>query len=154
VARPPGPAIGIAARVADQVHFVVGASVERLKWGIQTSREAAEQAGRDPDTLRFSAMIAVRPHEYLATARQLARAIVPSMSRFLIMNKKLASPTSELERVSLQRIVDYYDMRTHAQGARMAEMLDPQYIDSFAVVGPADQCLERQQQVAALASTD
>lgn len=146
-----GPkAIGIAARVADRVSFVVGANVERLKWGMETARRAAEEAGRDPATLKFSAWVLVYPHEQIEVARKMSLAAVSSMSRFLVMNQKVVGPASAAERATLERLGAAYDMKSHGQKGAQSDVLDPAFIDSYAIVGPTGGCLERIQEIAAL----
>lgn len=146
-----GPrAIGVAARVAERVSFVVGANVERLKWGLETARQAAEEAGRDPATLKFSAWLMVHPHENIEVSRRLVSGGVSGMSRFLIMNKKIAAPVSDAERRTLERLAGAYDMATHSQGGAQAQALDSEFIDSFAILGDPAHCLERVQEIAAL----
>ena len=146
-----GPkAIGIAARVADQVTCVMGADPQRLKWALDTANRVAEEAGRDPAELSFGTWLIVRPHDDINIARQLAEGHVSGMSRFLILNKKVVGPTSDKERATLERVAQSYDMKTHTQGGAQAEALDPAFIDAFAVVGSAAHCVERIQEIASL----
>jgi 5,10-methylenetetrahydromethanopterin reductase len=146
-----GPkAISIGARVAEKVSFVVGADVARIKWGMDIARQAAEQAGRDPATLKFGAWLLVRPHDDLNIARSLGAGGVAGMGRFQIMNKKVVGPVSDSQRRTLEKIAEVYDMKTHAVGGAQADALDPEFIDSFAIVGKASHCVERIQEIAAL----
>jgi 5,10-methylenetetrahydromethanopterin reductase len=146
-----GPkAIGIGARVAERISLVMGADVGRLKWGLETARTAAEQAGKDPASLKTCAFLIVHPHDDVAVARRLAAGGISGMSRFLIMNKKVAAPVSAAERQSLERLAQAYDMKTHALGGAQAEALDPEFMDSFAILGNSTHCLERLQEIAAL----
>ncbi len=51
--------IAIAARHAERVMFTVGADIERLRWGIETARAAAQEAGRDPETASCSVLTSI-----------------------------------------------------------------------------------------------
>jgi len=54
--------IDIAARRADRICFAVGADTGRLGACIARARNAAEAAGRDPDSLRFGAFVSCVVH--------------------------------------------------------------------------------------------
>ena len=52
-----GPrSIALGAQLADRVTFAVGAAPERVDWALQIARRAAEEAGRDPDAIRFGGL--------------------------------------------------------------------------------------------------
>jgi 5,10-methylenetetrahydromethanopterin reductase len=146
-----GPkAIAIAARAADQVMFMLGADIERLKWAVGIAREAAEKAGRDPATLGLGAWLLLYPHDDLAIGRALAAPGAATSARFMTINKKVAGPVSETERATLARVGKSYDMRHHATGGPQAEALDPGFLDRYAVLGSPARCVERIQEILAL----
>ncbi|WP_455834210.1 LLM class flavin-dependent oxidoreductase [Pseudarthrobacter siccitolerans] len=140
-----GPkSIAIAARYVDRISFALGADTERLKWGIRTAREEAERSGRDPETLSFGAYVPCYPHEDAEVARDLARGMVASMSRFSAMHKKASGPMTERDRANVERVAATYNMKAHgASSSDQAQGLDPEFIDNFALVGPAQGCIDR-----------
>jgi len=143
-----GPkAIAIGARTAEHVLLMMGAEVGRLRWGVQTAREAAEKAGRDPATLKLGAWVQLRPHDDLAVGRALAAPGSATTARFLTINRTIAAPVSEAERATLKRVGETYDMLHHATGGPQAETLDPEFLDSFNIIGPAARCVERLEEI-------
>ena len=136
--------IALAARHADCISFAVGANVERLKWSINEARQEMERVGRDPASLRFGAYIPFYPHPDQAYAREIAKGLVASMSRFSIMNKKVAGPVSESERKNLERVGNLYDMGKHGDdGSRQSQAIDAEFIDQFGLVGDPQRCVDR-----------
>jgi len=143
-----GPkAIAIAARTAEQVMFMMGAEVGRLRWAIQAAREAAEKAGRDPATLKLGAWVLLYPHDDIAVGRALAAPGAATAARFLTINKTIAGPVSDAARATLKRVGEAYDMTHHATGGPQADVLDPEFLDSFAILGPSARCIERLQEI-------
>ena len=136
--------IALAARHADCISFAVGANVERLKWSIDQARQEMERIGRDPASLRFGAYIPFYPHPDQAYAREIAKGLVASMSRFSIMNKKVAGPVSEHDRANLERVASTYDMGKHGDdGSRQSQAIDAEFIDEFGLVGDPQRCVDR-----------
>lgn len=140
-----GPAvIGIAARLADQVTFGVGADPARLAWAIETARAARRDAGLDPSTLRMGAYVNVVAHPDEGVARELAASGVATFSRFSIMHGKTSGPVSDRARTALENVSRSYDLREHASGdAKHGGAVDPDYIASFGIVGTPAQCADR-----------
>ncbi|AVA14672.1 LLM class flavin-dependent oxidoreductase [Sphingopyxis sp. MG] len=136
--------IAIAARHADRIGLALGASVERLKWAIATAREELERTGRDPAQLKFGAYIPCYPHANHQLARDLSQGMVASMSRFSVMNKHVVGPVTDQERANLERVASTYDMKNHgANSSKQSEVLDPEFIDKFGLVGDPAVCVER-----------
>ncbi|MBS03294.1 MAG: hypothetical protein CMQ24_11380 [Gammaproteobacteria bacterium] len=136
--------IGIAARHADRILFALGAVPERLQWGIETARAAAEAAGRDPASLRFGAYVNVVCDDDLIRARQLARAGTSLFARFSVMHGKVNGPVDAAQADVLQTIHDTYDMNKHAQaGGEQTKALTDEFLDSYAILGGAATCIER-----------
>lgn len=143
-----GPkAIAIAARCADQVMFMMGAEPGRLRWAIQLAREAAEKAGRDPATLKLGAWVLLYPHGDVAVGRALAAPGAATTARFLTINRTIVGPVSDSARATLTRVGESYDMLHHATGGPQADVLDPEFLDAFTLVGPASRCVERLQEI-------
>ncbi len=143
--------IGIAARHADRIMFALGAEVERLKWGIETARASAKEAGRDPDSLLFGAYVNLVCHEDLEIARRLGRSGTSLFARFSVMHGKVSGPASESEQAVFNNVHDRYDMNKHAQadGAQTTALTDD-FMDHFAIIGSAELCVERLKAVEAL----
>ncbi len=140
-----GPrAIGIAARHADRVMLAVGADPKRIAWGIATAREAAEKAGRDPDSLGFGAYVNVVCHADAAKGRELGRASTGLFARFSVMYGEVSGPADEQQADVLHKIHDRYDMKAHGrQGGQQTTALTDEFIDGYAVVGEGAYCAER-----------
>ena len=136
--------IGIGARHAERVMFTLGADPERLQWGIETAREAATAHGRDPDTLAFGAYVNVACHPDRATARNLVRGGLTTFARFSIMHGDISGPVDEAQAKVLGELHDRYDMNKHTRAdSRQAEVLTDEFIDRYAIVGNADEVLEK-----------
>lgn len=139
-----GPkAIEMGARTADAVILAVGADPDRIRWGIECAREAARAVGRDPDQVKVGCYISIVPHNDIEKARELAAPIVASQARFSIMNKKVVGPASAHQRETFEKLSQVYDMSAHGRGGAQTAVLDAEFIDQFAVVGPPSRCIER-----------
>ena len=143
--------IGIGARHAERIMFTLGADPMRLRWGIEVARQAAAAYGRDPAGLRFGAYINLACHPDIDTARNLVRGGLTTFARFSVMHGGISGPVDAAQSAVLDRLHDRYDMNRHTRAdSQQAEVLTPQFIDQFAVVGSPDQCISRLQSLAAL----
>ena len=140
-----GPrSIALAAQLADRVTFAVGAAPERLRWALQTARQAAHDAGRDPDTIRFGAWLNVAVDNDHERGIESLRGGVGTFAHFSGMSDSPTDMQPEiLQRVSrgLQR---EYDTRQHGQpDAAHTSLLDDEFIDWFAITGPTIEVIDR-----------
>ena len=136
--------IGIAARHADRVLLAVGAEPKRIVWGIETARRAAEEAGRDPDTLEFGAYVNVVCHDDPAVGRELGRATTGLFARFSVMYGEISGPADEQQAEVFHQLHDRYDMNAHGQsGGQQTSALTEEFIDGYAIVGGPDHCAAR-----------
>lgn len=143
--------ISTAARHAEQVLLSVGASPERIRWGIETARRARSDAGLDPEAVSFGAFVNVVAHPEVDVARELASGGLASFARFSVMHGEATGPLSDDDRRVLERIHAAYDMTRHTQaGASQTEALDPDFVDRFGIVGPPEVCVERLEELVAL----
>lgn len=143
--------IGIAARHADRIMFALGADVERLKWGIETARSAAGEAGRDAETLSFGAYVNVACHDDLSVARSLGRAGSSLFARFSVMHGEVSGPASESQQAVFNDLHSRYDMNKHAQAdGDQTNTLTDEFMDSYAIIGSADHCIDRLSAIKAL----
>ena len=136
--------IGIAARHADRIMFALGAAPERIQWGIDTARAAAEAAGGNADALRFGAYVNVVCHDDRALGRELGRASTSLFARFSVMHGTVSGPADASQEAVFHDVHDRYDMNKHAQAdGKQTTALTDEFMDSFAVIGGADYCIER-----------
>jgi 5,10-methylenetetrahydromethanopterin reductase len=130
--------IAAAARHAERIDFTVGAEPDRLRWAIDTARAAAEDRA-----VSLGAYLNVAVHPQRATARDLVRGTTAILARFATEGAP-ADGLSEVTRTGIDRLGADYDDARHGQGsAPHARALDDDFIDRFAVVGPASEVVER-----------
>lgn len=136
--------IAAAARHADRIYLALGADPDRLAWGVAEGRRAAEDAGRDPDELSFGAYVNVVCHDDVARAREIGRGSTSLFARFSAMHGSVAAPATEAQREVFEAVHAAYDMNHHARddGAQTGVLTDD-FLDSFAILGPVDRCVER-----------
>jgi 5,10-methylenetetrahydromethanopterin reductase len=143
--------IGLAATKAERVMFALGTDPDRIAWGIEIAREARKQAGLDPEALRFGAYANIVSHPDLATARELVSGGLTTFARFQVMHGKLSGPAAEDQRRVFEDLHDRYDMKHHTQSdSPQTRTLTPEFIESYAIVGPAQHCEARLRALAAL----
>jgi 5,10-methylenetetrahydromethanopterin reductase len=140
--------IALAARHAERVMFALGADPERLAWGVELARSAAEEAGRDPAALQFGAYVNVACHADLNVARELARAGTSLFARFSAMHGTVSGPAAGGQEAVFLGVRERYDMNKHAQrGGAQTQVLDDAFMDRYAIVGGADHCTTRFEQL-------
>jgi len=132
--------IAAAAPVADMVSLSVGAEVERLRWGVETARAAGAR--------RLAAYVIAAAHPDVRVARELVRANVGIFAHFARGSLDRLDPS---DRVVVQEVTRAYDTERHAQSAsRQTSVVPDDFVDRFAIVGPAGRCVERLHAVEAL----
>jgi 5,10-methylenetetrahydromethanopterin reductase len=137
--------IAAGARHAERLDFTVGAEPERLRWAIETARAAA--GDRDPS---LGAFLNVAVHPDRAVARELVRGSTAIFARFATEGAP-ADGLSDVTRAGIQRLAAGYDEARHGHAdAPYARRLEDEFIDRFALVGPADEVLDRLAGLAAL----
>lgn len=143
--------IGAAARHAERVMLALGADAKRIQWGIDTAREAAERAGRDPATLKFGAYVNLVCHDDLDAAREIGRGGTSLFARFSAMHGKVNGPADEGQLEVFNNVHDRYDMNKHAQaGGSQTTALTDEFMDNYAIIGGASHCIERLQSLASM----
>lgn len=136
--------IAAAARHADRVLFALGADQDRVRWGIDVARDARRAAGLEPDGVAFGAFVNVVCLPDVATARDLARGGLSTFARFSVMHGEIVGPVSDEQAEIMHRLHDDYDMRSHTRGdSAQAGVLSDEFVDSYAIVGPPERCIER-----------
>jgi 5,10-methylenetetrahydromethanopterin reductase len=145
--------IAAAARHAEEVDFTVGAEQERLRWAIAAAREAAARAGRDagglsPLSLGAYVNVAVDPDR--GAARDLIRGSTSTLARFGTEGAP-ADGLSATTREGIEKLTAAYEEAAHGRSASAAaQSLSDDFIDRFAVCGPAAEVTERLLALAAL----
>jgi 5,10-methylenetetrahydromethanopterin reductase len=136
--------IAAAARHADRVTLALGADPERVAWGMAQARDV------DPDVV-VGAFVNVVCHDDRDTARALASGSTSTFARFNVMHGTTHGPMPAGSKALLQEVHDAYDMREHTRaGSPQAERLTADFTDGFAVLGPAEQCVARLQELIGL----
>jgi 5,10-methylenetetrahydromethanopterin reductase len=141
--------IDLSARVADHVCFAVGADPEFLAGRVAAAREAAQRSGRDPATLRLGAMVNCVVGEDVAAARDAVRGSAATFARFSSFrgNDSARLPAPLQKAVAWVR--DHYDMKHHTRAdAEHTRGIEDEFVDWFAIVGPAELARDRFQQLA------
>lgn len=143
--------IDLAARRADCIALAVGADLEHLGEVRSQALESARRAGRDPGALRIGAYLNCFVSGDPAVARDAVRGTVATFARFSAFEgSQLARLPAPLQKVAAY-LREHYDMRVHTRSeAEHARALEDEFIDWFAVTGPAAEVTDRLRRVAAL----
>ena len=141
----------LAALYGDRVVLAVGAELDRLRWGIDVARQAAEEAGRDPDALQFAAYINVIVHDDIDEAKRLGEGGISLFTRFSSMHGNVVGPTSDADRRVFETVHDAYNMNEHSRaGSQQAAQIPGDFAARFGVLGGASECIDRLAAIAAL----
>jgi len=134
--------IAAAARHADGVDLTVGAELERLRWGVRIVHEA----GRPEQGI--GAFVNVAVDDDADRARALVRGSVATFARFGASSA--AAGSSERARQDIAQVSADYEKEHHGEAAAaFARRLDDEFIDTFAVAGPAATVRRRLSEIAA-----
>lgn len=143
--------IEMAARLAEQVTFSVGAIPERVSWAIETARAARTAAGLPADGVAYGAQIIVICHKDRAAAQEMAASAVPPLARFQVIQGAAAGPASADDAANFEGVRRGYDMTQHdksmATNKLIGAALTPEFIDRFAIAGTPEHCIQRLQQL-------
>jgi 5,10-methylenetetrahydromethanopterin reductase len=130
--------IALAAKHAEAIDFTVGAEPARIRWAVETARTAARDRA-----LSLGAFLNVAVDPDRAVARDLVRGSTAILARFATEG---APPDglSDVTRAGIERLAADYDESRHGQAAAAhAQALEDEFIDRFALVGPAEEVVER-----------
>jgi 5,10-methylenetetrahydromethanopterin reductase len=157
--------ITMAARYADGVSFAVGADLGRLAQCRDLVLDTCRAHGRDPGEVMLGAYVqlAVCDGEAeRARARDVIRGLVMTHSRFSGFDGTALPEVSGDDRRPIQRSLDAMEsvLRSSAGGTARTtggapgeldfyprEAVDETFIDRFAIVGSAEYCAERLQEI-------
>ncbi|MER6830733.1 LLM class flavin-dependent oxidoreductase [Streptosporangium sp. NPDC000563] len=140
-----GPkAIAMAAREADGIMFALGADPERIAAAIAWARQSRAEAGKDPADLTFGAYINVMTGYDVEAARSMLAGAVLTIARFSA-TARFATEDPALQE-QYRRAAEAYDRIHHASSVSgHGTVLEPEFIDRFAVAGPPQACVDRLQ---------
>ena len=148
-----GPkALAVAGRVADGV-IIQLADPEIIQWIMATARQAAQEAGRDPNELKCIVGAPSHISDDLADAREQVRwfpAMVSNHVMDLIERYGWESeiPAALTDYVKARKFYDYKD---HSRvGAAHGEFVIDEICDRFCVIGSAEQCVDKLRQLEAV----
>ncbi|MBM9469502.1 LLM class flavin-dependent oxidoreductase [Nakamurella leprariae] len=134
-----GPAtIAAGVRAASRVDLTVGADPARIAWAVDVARRAA-----GPDqTVSLGAFVNVAVHPDVTVARQLVRGSAAIFAHF-VSEGPLRS-LSDGDRAVISRFGRAYQEAQHGLStADHVALLPDEFLDRFAVLGSAEQCLDR-----------
>ena len=140
--------IEAAARQADGICLAVGADPAHVGAMMAHAREAARKAGR---TIRIGAYVNAVVNDDPRVARDAVRGSAATFARFSAFR---GSPLDRLPgplATAARYLREHYDMREHTrQDAAHTAGIGDEFVDWFAIAGPADAARERFRQLAAL----
>jgi probable F420-dependent oxidoreductase len=141
-----GPrALGVAGRVGDGV-IIQLADPQIIQWIMDTARQSADEAGRDPDALKCIVGAPAMVTDDLAHAREQVRwfpAMVSNHVMDLIEKYGWDSsiPPALTDFVKARKFYDYKD---HSRvGAAHGEFVTDEIADRFTVIGNVEQTIEK-----------
>jgi 5,10-methylenetetrahydromethanopterin reductase len=139
-----GPKVlAVAGRLADRVCLGLGADVDRIVWAIDTARAARSDAGLDPASLSVVALVSVGIGDDLVRARRSVSNMVASAARFAVINGSVAGPVSKEQEAVYRAIGQSYDMQRHGGQGAQVDVLTDEFVDSYAIIGSSQRCVER-----------
>lgn len=134
--------IALAARLADRITFGLGADPIRLREAVALARSEREAAGLDPASLSIGAYVNTVANPDVDVAREVVRGGAASFAHFSGMAG--APKQAGRDGAIFEAIGSGYDMEGHgAAGSSHAASLPDDFLDRFAVAGPAEHCVSR-----------
>ncbi len=140
--------IDMAARLGNRVMFALGADIDRLKWGVHAALEAAKKEDR---TVSLGAYVNVVCHDDVPAARQMVQGGLSTFARFSVMHGEVKGTITKAQKAVLENLHSQYNMKEHTKtDSKQANAMPAEFIDQYAIVGPADYCVERIKEIEAL----
>jgi len=132
--------IAIGARLAERVSFSLGSDIDRVAWGIDQVRGAVGAGNKMPS---LGVYLNVCVHDDIERAAELVRPGVGIFAHFTSMPGASRERVQQRDDAVYDRLGDY-DKARHGSGeAAHAQALPLDFIERFAVIGPAERCIER-----------
>ncbi|MDQ3876094.1 MAG: LLM class flavin-dependent oxidoreductase [Actinomycetota bacterium] len=121
------------AREADAVTFAVGADADRIRWAVETARDAG--------ATRFGAYVVAAAHPDIAVARGLVRANVAIFARF---SRGALARLRDDDRRVVEEVSRSFETGEHPHlAAGQPALVTDEFVDRYAVAGPPERCVER-----------
>jgi probable F420-dependent oxidoreductase len=148
-----GPrALGVAGRVSDGVIIQLADPVI-IEWIMATARKAAEEEGRDPDTLECIVGAPSHITDDLADAREQVRWFPAMVSNHVMDLIEKYGWDSEIpkELTDFVKARKFYDYKDHSRvGAKHGEFVSDEICDRFCVIGSTEQCAAKLRELEAV----
>ncbi len=139
--------IAMAARIAEQVTFSVGASTGRMGWALDLARKARTDAGLAQEGVSYGAQVVVACHTDDEAAMAMATQSCAPLARFQVIQGSAAGPMDAVDAANFDAVRKGYDMNKHGGIAeaklKLGSALTPDFVRRFAIVGPPDHCTQR-----------
>jgi 5,10-methylenetetrahydromethanopterin reductase len=138
--------IEMAAALAEQVTFSVGAVPDRIRWAVELAQAARARRGLPATGGSYGAQIIVVCHRERQAALDMAGAAVASLGRFQVIQGAPAGPLGPGDAENFAAIRSGYNMNEHAKteaSKLIGASLSPDFVGRFAIAGPPDHCVER-----------
>jgi 5,10-methylenetetrahydromethanopterin reductase len=128
--------IETAAELCDRVTFALGADPKRLAWGVDLARSVR------PD-VALGAYVTVVVDDDRDRAFALSKGGIATFVRFSAMHGRVHGTVSEHDAQVMLDVPRAYDMYRHARSGPQGEIIDRDFAERFAILGPADYCVDR-----------
>ncbi|HKA03687.1 MAG TPA: LLM class flavin-dependent oxidoreductase [Acidimicrobiales bacterium] len=135
--------IQTAAELGDRVTFALGADPKRVGWGVDLARSARSDVA-------LGAIVTVVVDDDRDRAFALSRGGIATFVRFSAMHGRVHGLVSERDAKVMLEVPKAYDMYKHARTGPQAEVIDREFAERFAILGPAGYCVDRLLELAAL----
>jgi probable F420-dependent oxidoreductase len=141
-----GPkALGVAGRVSDGVIIQLADPVI-VEWIMATARKAAEEAGRDPDSLECIVGAPSKVSDDIANCREEVRWFPAMVSNHVMDLIERYGWDSDIpsELTDFVKARKFYDYKDHSRvGAKHGEFVTDEICDRFSVIGNAEECTKK-----------
>jgi probable F420-dependent oxidoreductase len=148
-----GPkALGVAGRVSDGVIIQLADPVI-VEWIMATARDAAEQAGRDPDTLECIVGAPSKVSDDIVACRDEVRWFPAMVSNHVMDLIEKYGWDSDIpsELTDFVKTRKGYDYKDHSRvGAKHGEFVTDEICERFSVIGSAEQCTKKLRELEAV----
>lgn len=131
--------IRYAASVADRVSFAVGADPERVGWALGIARDAAAQAGRDPNSVQYGAWLNVAVDDDVDAASETMRKEVNRFAHFLALEETRVQEHPP----PMRRVTEPLRLAYLHRDREPVDCIDPEFVRYFGIVGPPDEVVAK-----------
>jgi 5,10-methylenetetrahydromethanopterin reductase len=133
--------IDVGARLGDKLTVAVGAEPERIGWAVGTARQARRAAGLNLETFDIGAFVVVGTGTDRRALDELVRGNASISAHF---QRDVTSSLSCSDATVVEEVTSRYDNYHHGlEHAAQAEVIPPDFLDRFCVIGSPDYCIER-----------